>query len=195
MRPLTTVFTVLVLTASTLQSGGTATAGPVRAAGSLCSFTAHAWDPDPSGTNVRAEPNASAPILAVLPQEVGEEEAAFSPEFDVVGFSKGWFLIENVAVDQYGDGPARVIFDGPGWISARLVAFTINDASVRSAPDESADVVAELLGGDWGPESVIVQAVHDCHGPFAEVTLETPDGDNYRGWVTGLCGNQVTTCP
>lgn len=169
--------------------------GPASATASVCSFTAHARDPDPAGTNVRSEPNASATILTKLPQEAGEGGAAFSPEFEVVGYENGWFRIRNVAVDQYGDRPERTIFEGPGWISAKLVTFSINNPHLREAPDPSARILAELVGDDWGPDSATVRKVHDCSGTFADVTLETPDGAEHRGWVTGLCGNQVTTCP
>lgn len=161
----------------------------------VCSFSAHTIDPDPAGTNVRSAPSATASILATLPQEAGEGDAAFSPEFDVIGFKRGWFLIENVAVGHYGDEPVRTIFKGPGWVAAKLVGFTINDHRLREEPGGSAKIVAELTGADWGPDSAIVKKVHDCSGAFVDVTVETPDGAERRGWATGLCANQVTTCP
>lgn len=188
----------VMMAASTLLSTWSATipahAAGVAPAAASCAFTAHVWDEDPSGTNVRSAPSASASILTKLPQEVGEGDWAFSPEFDVIGFDKGWFLIENVTVDQYGPNPSRVIFPGPGWISSKLVSFSINDHHMRDAPSADAKVVAELIGESWGPESVIVTKVNDCQGEFAKVLAETPDGQILEGWVTGLCGNQVTTC-
>lgn len=160
-----------------------------------CTFSAHTIDLDPAGTNIRSAPNATALPLARLPREAGEGDAAFSPEFEVIGFKKGWFLIKNAAVGHYGDEPVRTIFKGPGWVSAKLVGFTINNHRLYDAPDSSAKVVGELIGADWGPDSAIVKEVHDCSGAFVNVTLETPDGAERRGWATGLCANQVTTCP
>lgn len=167
--------------------------GPA-AAGEACVFTAHLWDPDPVGTNVRSGPGTGSPVLTRLPQEVGEGDAAFSPEFEVTGFDRGWFEIRNVTVDQYGPNPERVIFDGPGWVSAKLVSFMVNDPRLLDAPDENGKVLAELVADAWGPQDVVILETHGCRGPYAEVTLETPEGKRLRGWVTSLCGNQVTTC-
>jgi hypothetical protein len=37
--------------------------------------------------------------------------------------------------------------------------------------------------------------VFGCSGAFAEAAVHMDGERPTRGWVTGICSNQVTTCP
>jgi hypothetical protein len=171
-----------------------ASAAQAAEASNVCDFHAFTVDPDPAGINVRGGPGSGAKVLAVLPQSIDANGENFAPEFVVTGFEAGWFQIEHATTSQYGDEPERVLFEGPGWISSKLVSFVIQDPALRAVPSSQAKVVLDMSGADWGPDSVIIDAVHACEGGFVEVTVTTPDGQTATGWANDLCGNQVTTC-
>ena len=64
-------------------------------------FTAFANDPDPNGLNVRAEPDAHAKILGRLPPPlVYAADDIWYATASVIGFKKGWFLIEGGEADD-----------------------------------------------------------------------------------------------
>jgi len=149
-------------------------------------------DRDPQGANIRAAPNATAPVIGHLPpaamvRDLGEIEGA---EFDVMGSRDGWLLIRNA---EFGDD---VYFVGPGWISGRLVGTTINDSNMRAGPGGDARLTLSLLDDakGWGAGSYTVVQIHGCSGAFADVSVRDPDGKVARGWVTRLCSAQLTTC-
>ncbi|HEY7978276.1 MAG TPA: SH3 domain-containing protein [Rhizomicrobium sp.] len=171
----------------------------VTTSDAVCSINGYNADTDMNGTNLRAAPDAKAPVLYRLKPEI-EPEDNYGAEFEVIGSKNGWLLIRNAMSGQYGDGNGKIVFKGPGWISGSLVGFTINDSNMRSGPSSHAKVVARLEGdngegGVWGPDSFSVTRVYGCSGDFADVSGVTPTKKTYRGWVTKLCGNQRTTCP
>jgi hypothetical protein len=180
-------------------AGHAASAAAVDSAGaSKCSIRGYLSDPDPKGTNVRAAPRANAPVIGHLPPRSGYEGSneMVGVEFEIIGSKDGWLLIQN---------PEKVAFNGPGWISGRLVGFTIGSPRLLAGPADNAKVVADLHGqGEegFGPDSFGVLQVHACQGHFAEVTIalapsiKPPPGKDkpMRGWVGKVCSNQLTTC-
>jgi hypothetical protein len=41
----------------------------------------------------------------------------------------------------------------------------------------------------------VIDRVYGCSGAYAEVMVHMEGEPPLRGWVTGICSNQVTTCP
>jgi hypothetical protein len=73
----------------------------------------------------------------------------------------------------------------------------INRPEVRSAPAANASVITKLQTQDLsgGPDSATIDHVFGCSGDFADVATHMDGQHTTRGWVTGICSNQVTTCP
>jgi hypothetical protein len=167
----------------------------VARAAPQCDLDAYVADPDPHGTNVRAAPNASAPILARLGTRT-EEHEQFSAEVSIIGMSDGWAHISRAWFADYGHGE-KTLFRGDGWISLKLIAFTVNAMELRAAPSADAPAVLKMWSaeGGWGPDSMTVSRIFECHADFAKLSVRTPDGHEATGWSDKLCGNQVTTCP
>jgi hypothetical protein len=131
--------------------------------------------------------------------EVVEESYSFTPEFAVTAFKNGWFQIGDAKYGDYGDGEKPVL-KGPGWISAKLVEFAIEDPLLRDGPSLDAATVLDMHSlydeaNAWNLDEVRVQTVHACDGGFLDVTVTNLAGQTKRGWVTDLCGSQATTCP
>jgi hypothetical protein len=166
---------------------------------SHCAIRGYLNDADPKGTNVRAAPSANAPVIGHLPPraKMKDDDEIVAVEFDIVGAKNGWLLVQN---------PDRGDFKGPGWLSGRLVGFTIGSPKLLAAPAADAKVVASLQSiGDFGigPDSFEVRQVHRCQGHWAEVTVVLapsvgpPPGMHkgpLRGWAGKVCSNQLTTC-
>lgn len=161
---------------------------------SLCSFQAMGNDPDPSGTNVRSGPGTQYDVIARLPQFDEVDGEAFRPEFEVRGFDKGWFEIADVTLGQYGPDEARKVFQGPGWISAKLASVWVEGLALHVAPDMSSAESFSLSGDGFSPEEGVVTAFHGCRGGFVDISVQRPDGVTGRGWTDDICANQVTTC-
>lgn len=154
----------------------------------LCSFHAYSKDADVNGSNLRAGPDLNAAVLAVIPGERAEAGTKIGPEFEVLGSKDEWLLIRGVHWAGY-DKAEKMLFSGPGWISAGLVSFEAEDPWVRDAPRAEARKVVELQGRD-----LIIKRVHGCSGSFVDVDYELDGEQKGRGWVSGACANQVTTC-
>lgn len=163
----------------------------------ICDFYAFTADTDPAGTNVRSGPGTNFPVLRVLPQSYGSAEfdGKFAPEFHVIGFSNGWYQIEDVSVGLYGDDEQETVFEGPGWISSRLASFYVEDLALADAPARDAVRSVDISSNDWQFSGPTLQAVHGCQGDFIEVTVANAAGDTARGWTNNICASQVTTCP
>jgi hypothetical protein len=172
-----------------------ATSLPSLAASNICDFYAYSDDSDPAGTNVRSGPGTSYDIVGVLKPETVEESYSFTPEFQVTAFDNGWFQIGDAHYGDYDGGGDKPAFKGPGWVSAKLVEFEIEDPNLRDAPSLDAKVILEMrFDTPWGLDGMRIQTIHACEGGFLDVTITNPTGATKRGWVTDLCGNQATTC-
>lgn len=183
--------------AAWLLSTAAGAAATVETAGvAACALPGWSNDPDPAGLNIRAAPRADAEIIGRVPPPQAQDGARYAAEFRITGSRDGWFLIAGVSFADYGSGKAgRVLFKGPGWVFADKVRFLINRAAVRSAPADNAPTVAKLQTPDSGPDSATIDHVFGCSGAFAEVAAHMEGRRPTRGWVTGICSNQVTTCP
>ena len=186
----------LAIGAACLLSSAAAAATVDTAGVTACTLSGWSNDPDPAGLNIRAAPRADAEIIGRVPRpkEQYDEEA----EFDIIGSRNGWFLIKSVKFVGYNtDKGDRAVFAGPGWVFADKVRFLVNNTDVRSAPAKNASVLARLSARDGasGPDSANIDHVFGCSGAFAEAAVHMEGQRPVRGWVTGICSNQVTTCP
>jgi hypothetical protein len=172
-----------------------ATSLPILAASNICDFQAYSDDSDPAGTNVRSGPGTSYGIVGVLKPESVEDTYSFTPEFQVTAFDNGWFQIGDASYGDYEGEGEKPALKGPGWVSAKLVEFEIEDPNMREAPSLDAKVTLKMeFDTAWGLDRVRLQTIHACEGGFLDVTMINTAGDTKRGWVTDLCGNQATTC-
>lgn len=172
-----------------------ATSLPSLAASNICDFYAYSDDSDPAGTNVRSGPGTSYDIVGVLKPETVQESYSFTPEFQVTAFDNGWFQIGDAHYGDYDGEGEKAAFKGPGWVSAKLVEFEIEDPNLRDAPSLDARVTRAMdYDTAWQLDGVRIAAIHACEGGFLDVTITNASGETKRGWVTGLCGNQATTC-
>ncbi len=165
-----------------------------------CSTRGYNNDRDPKGTNVRAGPRATAPVIGRLPAmgKLDDSGEVVGAEFEIFGSKDGWLLIDYKS--DKGDVKLR------GWMSGRLIAGTIGSLKLRAKPsDDSQDVASlsgEIDGNGYGPDSFAILQVHGCQGKFTDVTirlapsLNPPPGKDkpMRGWVRHICSNQLTTC-
>lgn len=193
---------IIVAIACVLASPVLATQVETAGAGQ-CDTRGYNKDIDPRGTNIRAAPNARAPIIGHLPPREPIEPGAddlVGAEFHIIGARDGWLLIR----DAHAGSDDKLVFKGPGWISGRLVGFTLGGGVLRDAPDVDAKVIAKLSGelkdgSAYGPDSYEVMAVHGCVSHFVDVTIRlapsiAPKVKPLRGWNERACSTQVTTC-
>jgi hypothetical protein len=157
-------------------------------------------DTDPKGTNLRAGPDANAPIVGHLPPRLYEKQADLylSAEFDVIGSKTGWLQIANASDGHVGQD-STYTFKGSAWISGTLVGFTVGSTKLHAAPSLTSPAVATLLGGNFGPDSYDVKRVHACSGSFVDITVQLPpamkkDAKPVCGWAAVVCSNRLTTC-
>jgi len=168
---------------------------PPAQAADTCSGRAYLTDPDPKGTNVRAEPRADAPIIGRLPPLLKLTDVdTVGVEFEMSDTRNGWLLIRNAERDD-PNGRSRT-FAIAGWVWGGLISMTAGDGRLRSGLSEEAPVLAWLMDRDkgWGPDSFEIKIVHACAGLFAEVTVAPPSGKRMRGWIGHFCSSQLTTC-
>lgn len=179
-------------------------AAQVETAGATqCRIGGYFKDDDPRGANIRSAPRVHAPVIGHLPPRARLEPGSdmiVGAEFDIVGAKDGWLLIRNAQTI----GDAKSVFKGPGWISGKLVGFTLGGTALRVAPYNDAKTIVKLWGdlkdgSSYGPDSYTVLAVHGCESHFIEVTVNLPHaimpgGKPMRGWVEKACSTQLTTC-
>jgi hypothetical protein len=172
-----------------------ATGLPSLAASNICTFQAYSDDSDPAGTNLRSGPSTDHDVIGVFKAVRDSEGYVWSPEFAVTAFKAGWFKIGDAKMRDYGDFPPVQVFAGPGWVSAKLVEFEIEDRNMREAPSLDAKVTLEMVSDTpWYLDNISVTTIHGCDAGFLDVTITNAAGQTKRGWVTDLCANQATTC-
>lgn len=176
-----------------------ALAAEIASPAETCAFRAWSKDPDPAGLNVRAAPRRDAPVVGRLPAPRDDGGERIAVEFRVVGGDGPWLLIENAEYADYGNGAKRV-FAGRGWVAAALVDVGIQDEKVRLGPASDAGIADEphpLVDGTY--DILSLGRILGCRGRWIEMEGEFgaekgKPGRAVRGWVTDLCGNQVTNC-
>jgi hypothetical protein len=153
-----------------------------------CQLSGWSNDTDPAGLNIRSGPSGTASVIARLKQRP-ENANGDSPEFHILGFKDGWFLIEGANYGSYGDPPPKVPpYGGAGWVHGSKLGGELTGAgdTLRTAPDPSAPILARADVG----ESIAVKALIACQGSWVKISSSLG-----AGWAPGLCSNQVTTCP
>jgi hypothetical protein len=145
---------------------------PALAHTNVCDFRAYSDDGDPAGTNVRSGRGTAFGVTGVLLPTKDLDGYVWSPEFAVTGFEKGWFQIGDATAGQYVEGPEVRVFEGPGWVSAKLVEFSIEDWNLRNRPSWDAAVILQMaVDTPWYVDTLRVLTVHACDGRFLDVTL------------------------
>ena len=187
---------------------------PLSAGVTECNFRALSNDPDPAGLNVREAPDRNARVLGRLPPvNIGGESVR--EELQVIGYRKGWFLIEVGDGAPYYDanqpphGPKP--YSGRGWVAGNMVtAGLLRDRLKQSPSQQSADVVDLRPVGKEGfpptdPQHVKMRRIIACSGDWVQVEVALEKGlkpllesgapkGAVRGWANGTCAMQFTTC-
>ncbi|MCZ8181894.1 MAG: hypothetical protein O9322_02905 [Beijerinckiaceae bacterium] len=173
-----------------------------------CALGGWSNDTDRKGLNVRAAPNAAAPVLGIVPppRRDRQTENEFGPdpikaEFTVLGFRDGWFLIGEITAPgvAYGVAYPRKApkpYKGQGWVHARLVGGALANGGLPtgqlhvsphadSATLEVRDEDGNPIGLDGTPFTLLA-----CSGRWGLVEFK----GGKRGWWRSICSNQVTNC-
>lgn len=182
---------------------------PLPAGVTECDFGALSNDPDPAGLNVREAPDINSRVVGRLapPSDIGDGVTKVSSEVTVIGFKKGWFLIETGpynAADQPRRGPK--LYTGRGWVAGSMLTTELLRNMLKQGPSEkSADVVDLEVDGGANPQNVRIRRILACSGDWIHIEValekgmkplletEAPTG-SVRGWSNGTCTSQLTTC-
>jgi hypothetical protein len=175
-----------------IAAGGLAAAEDAPA---TCEISA--WTLGEDEVEVRRGPGADFPVIAKLPPPVEAEGDPYSTELSVTGSKQGWFRVEEaIVIDYIWDDPVETVFSGEGWVSGGDLGLALNHRYLYAGASTESRVVATLVDpvAGAGPDSFIVDRLYACQGDWVEVKGEFV-GSRHRGWTTGTCSNQVTTCP
>ncbi len=182
---------------------------PLPAGVTECNFGALSNDRDPAGLNVHEAPDLSAPVVGRLlpPTDIGNGTMVRAT-VQVIGYRKGWFLIETGPYNDFDftvKGRPRP-YTGRGWVVGTMLTAELLRDRLKQAPSEtSADVV--LLQSDAGadPQNVKMRRLMACSGDWTLVEIALENGlkpllDTHapkgamRGWANGTCTEELTTC-
>ena len=182
---------------------------PLPAGVTECQFGAVINDPDPAGLNVRDAPDRNARVLGRLPpRDIGRVvqnngSLFVLPEIQVIGYRKGWFLIEmggpGTLTYYHPDLPPPKPYSGRGWVAGNMLTVGLLRDGLKQAPSkQSADVIRV------SPQDVKGRIIA-CSGDWVHVEIALVDGmtpllENgapkgaVRGWTNGTCARQLATC-
>jgi hypothetical protein len=188
---------------------------PLPAGVTECRFRALSKDPDPAGLNVRDAPDRNARVLGRLPPvDIGGESVL--AEIQVIGYRKGWFLIEVGEGAPYHDAnlpPGRPKpYSGRGWVAGSMLTAGLLRDRLKQAPSEqSADAVDLRVLDKEGipltdPQHVKMRRIIACSGDWVQVEVALEKGMKpllesgapkgaVRGWANGTCAEQFAVCP
>jgi hypothetical protein len=176
-----------------------------------CNFSAFSSDHDPAGLNVRAEPNGNARILGRLPLGPSGPNDPYSTfGADVIGYEKGWFLIEHGFEAVWApQRPREPVYSGRGWVAANLMTAQLLREKLKLAPSGASPDVLDLrdVKGE-GPDDccfVTPRRILGCSGDWVHVEVGLRPGETalaktnapagaVRGWANGTCASQTTPC-
>jgi hypothetical protein len=201
------VFSLGVLFADCACADG-APPEPLPAGVTACRFDALSNPPSGQDLAIRDAPRGDARVLGLLPA-IELTNAAFAashrevPQFRVVGFRDGWFLVEGA---HYPEAAQPLPYTGRGWVDGQYITTQLYRDTLRKAPNYSADNVVYLNGADMDgvtttPYGVPVSRIIGCSGPWFEVQFwlpgaKTPSGEPaagkgmVRGWTDRSCVQQ-----
>lgn len=184
---------------------------PLPAGITECGMKTISVDRDPKGLNVRAAPDANAPVLGQIPPPSDTAGAGVNQAADVqvIGYKNGWYFVE---AGPYGaDNPppkAFKAYTGRGWVAGNMLTAELLRWWLKAAPSEKAANVIYLLGvtdAQFDPQTVKMHRLMACSGDWVKVEIglekgmkplmktDAPAG-SIRGWANGTCTNQLTTC-
>jgi hypothetical protein len=176
-----------------------------------CNFSAFSKDHDPAGLNVRAEPDGNARILGRLPfGRLGPNDPYSTFGADVIGYKKGWLLIEHGFEAVWNpQRPREPPYFGRGWVAANLMTAQLLRGKLKLTPDGASPDVVNLqdVKGE-GPEDsffVTPRRILGCSGDWVHVEVGLSPGAKalaktdapagaVRGWANGTCASQTTPC-
>ena len=112
---------------------------PLPAGTTACEFSALARQGEPGGPALRDAPRSDGRELGRLPAIKDKDTGFYGqdgelPEFRVIGFKDGWFLIEDAA---YPEPYRPKLHTGRGWIDAKLVTTHLFRDTLKKAPDNA----------------------------------------------------------
>lgn len=151
-----------------------------------CSGQAYVKDKDPKGTNVRADPNGQAKIVAVIPHD---EDGVI---VTLKAFDNGWIKISEY---QSIAGTQKKI---NGWVNARLLGTGSGRGTVGYNPSlflyqgpKKSSPRQKIVPDDTGYRLL------GCDGEWVHVEQTYPPSKaTISGWLPSdsHCPNPVTTC-
>ena len=135
-----------------------------------------------------------------VPEAPGELELGV--RFDITASSNGWLRIRDASDESAAE---RRVFAGQGWVSGRHVGFQVQSTKAFTRPDPASPVAVAF--GHPMEDLATVERVVACSGEWALVDGryrppdqqalepgERPRSGSFRGWVRGVCANQMTSC-
>ena len=132
----------------------------------------------------------------------------------MIGYRKGWFLIE--ADPPYYDAqlpPHRPKpYTGRGWVAGSMLTAGLLRGGLKQAPSEQSVDVIDLRARDkegiplLNPDRVKMRRIIACSGDWVQVQVALAKGMTpllesaapkgaVRGWVNGTCAEQLVPCP
>jgi len=160
-----------------------------------CEFSALAGQDEPGGPSIRDAPRGDGQVLGRLPaikdKDTGFYGAAGElPEFQVIGFKDGWFLIEGAA---YPEPYRPKLHTGRGWVEGKFVRTHLFRDTLKKSPSNDSPDVSYLYGTDGGfafrPYDFDAQ-VSGCSGRWLEVEVYREPKGTVRGWTDRSCSQQ-----
>jgi len=145
----------------------------------LCQTQAYVIDQDPSGLNVRTEPNSESKVIGTLP---------LYTEVDVVNYQGNWLLVSAIDPELQG-----VEFQEEGWVYASLMGLNVRgygsgSVSLYAEPDTTSKELGQVAS------SSAVTFV-SCDGEWVKVRQKVRQ-DILEGWLEPdqQCAAALTSC-
>jgi hypothetical protein len=111
------------------------------------------------------------------PSDLGDGDTKVLAEVQVIGFKKGWFLVEAGpynATDLPAPGPKP--YTGRGWVAANMLTTELLRNMLKQGPSETSADVVDLEVDDAGgnvsnPQNVKLRRILACSGDWFRVEL------------------------
>lgn len=184
---------------------------PLPAGVTACQFDASSNPPNGQELVIRDAPSDDGQVLGSLtaaefksPDGTSRHEV---PQFRVLGFKNGWFLVEGA---QYPTASQRPAYTGRGWVDGKFVSTQLFRDTLKKTPSYAAEDVIYLYGTDTdgisgSPYTFPVKRITGCSGPWFEIEAwmpgaKTPSGKPaagngmVRGWTDRSCVRQNGPC-